>query len=53
MALEYGLSLNWGCTDRETLIQAAIKAVDDDMAYCDVLIQCLEAGADGDIVSLK
>ena len=42
MALEYGLHINWGNTDRETLINAAIAAVDDDMAFCDVLIQCLE-----------
>ena len=28
--------------DRETLINAAIAAVDDDMAFCDVLRQCIE-----------
>ena len=43
MALEYGLHINWGNTDRETLINAAIAAVDDDMAFCDVLRQCIEA----------
>lgn len=42
MALEYGLHINWGNTDRETLINAAIDAVDDDMAFCDVLTQCIE-----------
>ena len=42
MALEYGLHINWGNTDRETLINAAIAAVDDDMAFCDVLRQCVE-----------
>ena len=42
MALEYGLHINWGNTDRETLINAAIVAVDDDMAFCDVLRQCIE-----------
>ena len=42
MALEYGLHINWGNTDRETLINAAIAAVDDDMAFCDVLRQCIE-----------
>lgn len=42
MALEYGSHINWGNTDRETLINAAIAAVDDDMAFCDVLTQCLE-----------
>lgn len=43
MALEYRLQLNWGNTDRETLINTAIQSVDDDMAFCDVLTQCLEA----------
>ena len=42
MALEYGLHINWGNTDRETLINAAIDAVDDDMAFCGVLTQCIE-----------
>ena len=42
MALEYGLHINWGNTDRETLINAAIAAVDYDMAFCDVLKQCIE-----------
>ena len=42
MGLEYGLCLNWGNTDRDTLIDAAIASVDDDMAFCDVLTQCLE-----------
>ena len=42
MALEYGLRINWGNTDRETLINAAIVAVDDDMAFCAVLKQCVE-----------
>ena len=42
MGLEYGLPLNWGNTDRDTLIDAAIASVDDDMAFCDVLTQCLE-----------
>ena len=42
MGLEYGLHLNWGNTDRDTLINAAIASVDDDMAFCDVLMQCLE-----------
>lgn len=42
MALKYGLYLNWGNTDRETLINATIASVDDDMAFYDVLTQCLE-----------
>lgn len=40
--LEYGLHINWGNTDRENLINAAIAAVDDEMAFCDVLRQCTE-----------
>ena len=31
MGLKYGLRLNWGNTDRDTLINAAIASVDDDM----------------------
>ena len=42
MALQYGLHLNWGNTDRDTLINAAIVSVDDDTAFCEVLTQCLE-----------
>ena len=45
MALEYGLHLNWGNTDRDTLIDTAIASVDDDMAFYDVLAQCLEMEA--------
>lgn len=43
MALEYGLLINWGNTDRDTLLNAAVASVDDDMAFCDVLTQCLES----------
>lgn len=42
MALEYGLQLNWGNTDRDTLLQAAIRSVDDSTAFCDLLAQCIE-----------
>ena len=42
MGLAYGLRLNWGNTDRDTLLSAAVASVDDDMAFCDVLTQCLE-----------
>lgn len=42
MGLEYGLHLNWGNTDRDTLIDAAIASVVDNMAFCEVLTQCLE-----------
>lgn len=43
MALEYGLSINWGNTDRNTLMDAAVASVDDDMAFCNVLTLCLES----------
>ena len=42
MALVYGLHLNWGNTDRDTLIDAAIASVDDSMAFCAVLKQCID-----------
>lgn len=42
MALEYGIHLNWGNTDRDTLLDAAVRSVDDGMAFCDVLAQCIE-----------
>lgn len=42
MGLEYGLHLNWGAAARDTLIDAAVASVDDSMAFCDVLTQCLE-----------
>lgn len=42
MARVYGIHLNWGNTDRDTLIDAAIASVDDSMAFCDVLKQCID-----------
>lgn len=42
MGIEYGLRLNWGAADRDALIDAAVASVDDAMAFCDVLTQCLE-----------
>lgn len=45
MALEYGLHLNWGNAERDTLIDAAVASVYDDMAFCAVLKQCLETDA--------
>lgn len=42
MALEYGISLNWGNVDREMLLDAAIASTTDDMAFCAVLKQCEE-----------
>ena len=43
MGLVYGLHMNWGNTDRDTLINAAVASVDDNMAFCSVLKQCSEA----------
>lgn len=43
MALMYGLFINWGNTNRDALMDAAVASVDDDMAFCDVLKQCLES----------
>jgi cell filamentation protein len=45
MALEYGIHLNWGNTDRDTLLNAAVRSVDDSMAFCEVLTQSIEAEA--------
>ena len=42
MALKYGYHLNWGNTDRDTLINADIASVYDNTAFCEVLKQCLE-----------
>ena len=42
MAMEYGISLNWGNADHELLLDAAIASVDDELAFCDVLKQCEE-----------
>lgn len=43
MALMYGRFINWGNTDRDTLLNAAVASVYDDMAFCDVLKLCLES----------
>lgn len=45
MALKYGIRLNWGQTDRDTLLDAAVRSVDNSMAFCDVLKQCIEVEA--------
>lgn len=45
MGLHYGLSINWGNTDRDSLIDAAVASVDDDMAFCIILNQCIETDA--------
>lgn len=41
MALNYGLQINWGNTDRENLIKSSIKSIDDTMAFVDVLNKCI------------
>ena len=42
MALRYGVRLNWGKTERDTLIEAAIRSIDDDKAFCVIIAQCIE-----------
>ncbi len=42
MALEYSMNLNWGNTDRETLLDAAVASVGDRTAFCKVITQCLD-----------
>lgn len=44
MAQVYGLTLNWGNADQNTMMGAAIASVYDDMAFCEILHQCLESG---------
>lgn len=44
MAQVYGLTLNWGNADQDTMMDAAIASVYDDMAFCEILHQCLESG---------
>ena len=38
----FDIYFHFSQSSRETLINAAIAAVDDDMAFCDVLRQCIE-----------
>lgn len=42
MALVYGYNINWHNTNRDTLIDSAIHSVDDSMAFCNILKQCIE-----------
>lgn len=44
MAQVYSLTLNWGNADQDTMMDAAIASVYDDMAFCEILHQCLESG---------
>lgn len=41
LGLHYGFNLNWGNTDRDTLIKTAVEAVDNPMVFCDVIRQCI------------
>ncbi len=42
MAMKHGIALNWGNVDRDTMLEAAVASVADDMAFCTVLMQCEE-----------
>lgn len=42
MALGYGISLNWGNVERDTLLHAAVASLEDELAFCAVLEQCRE-----------
>ena len=44
MALHYGFSLDWSCVDRDTMLDAAIRSVVDDRAFCDVIVKCVVEG---------
>ena len=44
MALYYGFSLDWSCVDRDTMLDAAIRSVVDDRAFCDVIVKCVVEG---------
>ena len=42
LALHNGYLLNWGCVDREAILQTAVASVDDYTALIPLLTQCLE-----------
>ena len=44
MALHYGFSLDWSCVDRDTMLDAAVRSVVDDKAFCDVIVKCVVEG---------
>ena len=44
MALYYGFTLDWSCVDRDTMLDAAIRSVVDDRAFCDVIVKCVVEG---------
>lgn len=41
MALHYGFSLDWSRVDRDTMLDAAVRSVVDDRAFCDVIVECV------------
>lgn len=41
MAMHYGFSLDWSRVDRDTMLNAAVRSVLDDMAFCDVIVECI------------
>ena len=41
MALHYGFTLDWSCVDRDTMLDAAVRSVVDDRAFCDVIVACI------------
>ena len=42
MGLEYGIQINWGNTSREELLNTAVASVTDNMAFCDILMKCID-----------
>ncbi len=41
MALHYGFSLDWSLIDRDTMLEAAVRSVVDDMAFCEIIAKCV------------
>ena len=44
MALHYGFTLDWSRVDRDTMLDAAVRSVVDDRAFCDVIVECVVEG---------
>ena len=42
IALHYGFSLDWSHVDRDTMLDAAVRSVVDDMAFCKVIVECMK-----------
>ncbi|MBO4524468.1 MAG: Fic family protein [Ruminococcus sp.] len=41
MALHYGFSLDWSNVDRNTMLNAAVRSVVDNMAFIDIITKCV------------